>query len=50
MKEKLLLVALMVGLFAALPTFIGKAQNRVVGNSSQREVSVTFDDLPSPQS
>ena len=50
MKEKLLLVALMVGLFAPLSAFIGKAQNRVAENSSPREVAVTFDDLPSPQS
>src|ERR1043165_7007399 len=49
MKEKLLVVALMVGLFAPLSAFIGKAQNRVAENSSPREVAVTFDDLPSPQ-
>jgi peptidoglycan/xylan/chitin deacetylase (PgdA/CDA1 family) len=50
MKKKLFLFISLMGLLAAMLATGGRAQNGAPGNIARREVAVTFDDLPSPQS
>src|SRR4051812_27951380 len=50
MKEKFLLTAVIACLLATLSIASGKPSNSSLAQTTQREVAVTFDDLPSPQS
>src|ERR1044072_9146342 len=50
MKEKCLVIAIIACLLVILSVASGKPSNTSLAQTTQREVAVTFDDLPSPQS
>lgn len=50
MKEKFLLAVIIACLLAALSVASGQPSNTSLAQPPRREVAVTFDDLPSPQS